>query len=130
MCARLPWSVLSYEEVAGYRDTPLALTPLRCVALRNFLLWLWHRGGGVARVALRDAISTVGGAGLGRVWSARALPAAFSLLERLGWINYGALRQLTLRMPASAAAPRRSIVVIGAGLAGLAAAAQLRRLGH
>ena len=82
------------------------------------------------RVWARDAMRAVCCAGLGKVWSVRSLPAVLSHLERLGWINFGALPQFTLRMPPSAATPRRSVIVIGAGLAGLAAAAQLRRLGH
>ena len=51
--ARLAWHGLSYEEAATHRDTPLALTPLRCVALRNLLLWLWQREGGTRRVWAR-----------------------------------------------------------------------------
>jgi hypothetical protein len=128
--ARLAWHGLSYEEAATHRDTPLALTPLRCVALRNLLLWLWQREGGTRRVWARDAMRAVCCAGLGKIWSVRSLPAVLTHLERLGWINFGALPQFTLRMPPSAATPRRSVIVIGAGLAGLAAAAQLRRMGH
>jgi NADPH-dependent 2,4-dienoyl-CoA reductase/sulfur reductase-like enzyme len=60
------------------------------------------------------------------------LPLVHSTLERLGEINFGATTRLTLRIPrpAWAASARKTIVVIGAGLAGLGAAEQLRRLGH
>ena len=64
--ARLAWHALSYEEAAAHRDTPLALTPLRCVALRNLLLWLWQREGGMRRVWARDAMRAVCCAGLGK----------------------------------------------------------------
>lgn len=54
----------------------------------------------------------------------------YSQLERLGLLNFGATTRLTMRLRTPPLEPRKTIVVVGAGLAGLGAASQLRRFGH
>jgi hypothetical protein len=130
--ARLPWWDLSRKETAAVRGTALETAPSRFVALRNFLLWLWRARRASGWLSRAEALRALGGAGLSRLWYSAMLPLVHSMLERLGEINFGATTRLTLRIPrpAWAASARKTIVVIGAGLAGLGAAEQLRRLGH
>ena len=130
--ARLPWWDLSRKETAAVHSTALETAPSRFVALRNFLLWLWRARRASGWLSRSEALRALGGAGLSRLWYSNMLPLVHSTLERLGEINFGATTRLTLRIPrpAWAASARKTIVVIGAGLAGLGAAEQLRRLGH
>ena len=119
----------------GYRGTAHEAHPRRRLALRNLLLWLWAevRGGRATApqrlVRVADARRRLHAPGLQRVWCCRALLAVHRALERLGLISFGACRQLrlTIRPPS---VPIKTVIVVGAGIAGLAAARQLRRWGH
>ncbi|KAL1511617.1 hypothetical protein AB1Y20_006410 [Prymnesium parvum] len=128
--AGLPWHALTDQEVALLAGTPLSRRPLRALGVRNLLIWLWSRAApsgwcGPPAAACR----AIAAAGLQRVWSCAALPLVYRCLERAGRINFGIPSRLTLRFPA-AARERASVVVVGAGIGGLCAAQQLRRLGH
>ena len=130
------WWQLSAAEAAAYRGTAHEAFPRRCLALRNLLLWLWAEvrgrprdGAAIGWVRVADARRRLHAPGLQRVWCCRALPAVHRALERLGLISFGACRQLrlTIRPPS---VPIKTVIVVGAGIAGLAAARQLRRWGH
>ena len=130
------WWRLSAAEAAAYRGTAHEAHPRRCLALRNLLLWLWAEvrgrprdGAAIGWVRVADARRRLHAPGLQRVWCCRALPAVHRALERLGLISFGACRQLrlTIRPPS---VPIKTVIVVGAGIAGLAAARQLRRWGH
>jgi hypothetical protein len=131
--ARLPWWELSPSERALYIGTPLAHAPRLALALRNLLLLLWSRDRASGRLSVPFATRHLCASGLTRVWAAASLPPVFHALRRLGWINYAAGAQLSLTIPLSGkgkpAVPLR-VVVVGGGLAGLAAARQLRAFGH
>ena len=136
--ARLPWWDLSRFESAGVQQFGLASLlshPCRYVAVRNLVLWKWRRCRATGHISARDALESLGGVGLQRVWYAAAVPHVTWLLERLGLINFGATRRLVMRAPRPPPAhtpwpERRTFVIIGAGIAGLCTAQQLRRFGH
>ena len=129
--ARMPWWDLSRIEAHAIIGTGLESHPCRFVALRNLLLWLWRQRRSTGWISRKQALRAIGGAGLQRLWYSAALPQVYWIIERLGLINFGATERLALRIPRPAyAAARKTIVVVGAGLAGLCAAQQLRRFGH
>ena len=131
--SRLPWWDLSRVEIAAMRATGLDLDarPCRIIAVRNMLTWLWRQRRANGHISRAEGLRALGGTGLQRVWYSEAVHDVHWLLERVGVINFGATRRLTLRIPRPPRSDaRKAIVVIGAGLAGLAAAEQLRRFGH
>ena len=154
--ARLPWWDLSRLESATLAhhaelSQDMLSHPVRYVALRNLILYKWRENRAAGYVSRADCLACLGGpscVGLRRmVWAEAG--SVYWWLERMGLINYGATSRLIMRIPRplqgggstsssrssnhlheSSFAPRRTIVVVGAGISGLCAAQQLRRFGH
>jgi len=128
--ARMPWWELTPAETLGFRSCPeLQHCPRRALAIRNLLLLLWSRRRAAGRLTVSDSRRFINASGLARVWCSAALPAVYHTLRRLGVINFHAGPRLSLTVPLSE--KRRpvvslTVIVVGAGIAGLAAARQLR----
>eukprot|EP00967_Tisochrysis_lutea_P148888 scaffold285162_cov31-Tisochrysis_lutea.AAC.1 len=131
--ARLPWWELTTAERIALRGTPAHECPARALALRNLLLLLWRRRRASGRITVPEAARHIAASGLTRVWCTAILPNVYHALRRLGLINVHVGERLCLTIPLGARRrplPPMRVVVVGAGLAGLAAARQLRSWGH
>ena len=133
--SRMPWWALTDMELAAYLSTPLEVAPRRCLAVRNLLIYLWFQCRARGKLSLSDAMQKVAVAGLERIWCSRLLPDVYQLLQCAGLINFRAGRFLSFRLPLApdGRGPldgRSTVIVVGAGIAGLTAAHQLRELGH
>ena len=98
------------------------------VNLRNLLLHRWAADAG-RYLSMREAAAACRPRGAIRIRYLQLLPHAHRLLTAHGHINCAAAPSLPPPLPRPAA-ERASVLVVGAGVAGLAAARQLRLLGH
>ena len=121
--SRVPYDKMTQVEAACFPDlvTPHASQKL-FIQLRNRLLQLWLENPRQQLVA-SDC--------LGRLqppWDSdkQLVTRIHAFLERHGYINFGLYRRVAAPAPAPA---KGKVVVIGAGIAGLTAAQQLRSFG-
>lgn len=130
VAARLNVGSASPEELALYArlGVRVEVHVARCVAIRNLVLALW-RASHTRRLTVATVRSRLRARGLERVLSASLVKAVHAALERRGLVNGGALPQLTLRVPL-VAGRRATVAIVGAGIAGLAAARHLSAMGH
>ena len=98
------------------------------VNLRNLLLHRWAADAG-RYLSMREAAAACRPRGAIRIRYLQLLPHAHRLLTAHGHINCAAAPSPPPPLPRPAA-ERASVLVVGAGVAGLAAARQLRLLGH
>ena len=68
--------------------------------------------------------------GVVRIWCAREIPKVLRFLTHYGYVNIGFVTNMPRPLPFAAGLKRETVLVVGAGTAGLAAAYHLRNFGY
>ncbi|PRP89531.1 amine oxidase family protein [Planoprotostelium fungivorum] len=126
--ADLPLDSMSDLEASVFQFLVTKDTPLLYIYIRNFILGQWQKRVPQQGVILLSEILPLIHVGVAKKYH-DYVTAVYEFLHRYGYINSGFKTVEDYPCPSRDKARRKKVVVVGCGMAGVAAATQLRDLG-